>query len=73
MEAIKDILEIAREIPEGYGLEMGIYWGLFMAGVAIFNDVVAEDLIRRSMKADPTSSIYVSKLSIFSSILLTSL
>ncbi|PMD36567.1 hypothetical protein L207DRAFT_433700 [Hyaloscypha variabilis F] len=58
MEAIKDILEIAREIPEGYGLEMGIYWGLFMAGVAIFNDVVAEDLIRRSMKADPTSSIY---------------
>jgi Fungal specific transcription factor domain len=59
IEAIKDILEIAREIPEGYGLEMGIYWGLFMAGVAIFNDVVAEDLIRRSMKADATSSIYV--------------
>ena len=59
IEAIQDILEIAREIPEGYGLEMGIYWGLFMAGVAIFNDVVAEDLIRRSMKADSTSSIYV--------------
>lgn len=68
MEAIKDILEIAREIPEGYGLEMGIYWGLFMAGVAIFNDVVAEDLIRRSMKADPTSSIYVSRQLIPSSI-----
>lgn len=60
VEAINDILEIAREIPEGYGLEMGIYWGLFMAGVAIFNDVVAEDLIRRSMKADSNSSIYVS-------------
>lgn len=58
VEAINDILEIAREIPEGYGLEMGIYWGLFMAGVAIFNDVVAEDLIRRSMKADSNSSIY---------------
>jgi len=62
IEAVKDILEIAREIPEGYGLEMGIYWGLFMAGVAIFNDVVAEDLIRRSMKADPTSSLYVCML-----------
>jgi hypothetical protein len=58
-EAIKDILEIAREIPEGYGLEMGIYWALFMAGIAIFNDVMAEDLIRQSMKADPNSSIYV--------------
>ncbi len=63
IEAISDILEIAREIPEGYGLEMGVYWGLFMAGVAIFNDVVAEDLIRRKLKADSTSSIYVCMLS----------
>ncbi|KAH6701264.1 fungal-specific transcription factor domain-containing protein [Leptodontidium sp. MPI-SDFR-AT-0119] len=57
-EAIKDILEIAKGIPEGYGLEMGIYWGLFMAGVAIFNDYVTEDLVRRKLKADNTYSIW---------------
>lgn len=57
-EAVKDIFEIAREIPEGYGLEMGIYWGLFMAGITTFNDLMAEELIRRSMKADNNSSIY---------------
>jgi hypothetical protein len=63
IEAIKDILEIAKEVPEGYGLEMGIYWGLFMAGVAIFNDYVVEDLIRRKLKADNTNSIWVRTLS----------
>jgi hypothetical protein len=59
IEAINDILEIAKEIPEGYGLEMGIYWGLFMAGVAIFNDSISEDLIRWKLKADTTYCIYV--------------
>ncbi|KAH9211680.1 fungal-specific transcription factor domain-containing protein [Leptodontidium sp. 2 PMI_412] len=58
MDAINDILETAIETPEGYGLEMGLYWGLFMAGVAIFNDVVAEDLIRRKLKSDTGVSIY---------------
>jgi len=59
IDAINDILEIVKETPEGYGLEMGLYWGLFMAGVAIFNDVVTEDLIRRKLKSDTSMSIYV--------------
>lgn len=58
IDAISDILAIAAETPEGYGLEMGQYWGLFMAGVAVFNDEVAEDLIRRKLKADTSISIY---------------
>ncbi|CAG8949662.1 hypothetical protein HYFRA_00003980 [Hymenoscyphus fraxineus] len=57
-QAITEILEIAKATPEGYGLEMGLYWGLFMAGVAIINDFVAEDLIRRKLKSDPNISIY---------------
>lgn len=60
IDAIADILAIAQETPEGYGLEMGQYWGLFMAGIAVFNDEVAEDLIRRKLKADTSVSIYVS-------------
>jgi hypothetical protein len=60
IDAISDILAIAQEIPEGYGLEMGLYWGLFMAGIAVFNDEVAEDLIRRKLRADHSGSIYVS-------------
>lgn len=59
IEAVADILEIAKEMPRGYGLEMGLYWGLFMAGIAIFNDPVAEDLIRSKLKADTNSNIYV--------------
>ncbi|TVY30028.1 Transcriptional regulatory protein [Lachnellula hyalina] len=58
IKAISEVLEIAKETPEGYGLEMGLYWGLFMAGVAVFNDHVAEDLIRRKLKADVSVSIY---------------
>ncbi|KAE8448159.1 hypothetical protein EG329_009763 [Mollisiaceae sp. DMI_Dod_QoI] len=58
IDAISDILAIAQETPEGYGLEMGQYWGLFMAGIAVFNDEVAEDLIRRKLKADTNISIY---------------
>lgn len=60
--AIYEILEIAKETPEGYGLEMGLYFGLFMAGVAIFNDEQSEDLIRKKLKADQSISIYVSTL-----------
>lgn len=59
IKAVSEVLEIAKETPEGYGLEMGLYWGLFMAGVAVFNDPVAEDLIRRKLKADVSVSIYV--------------
>jgi len=59
-DAIDEILEIAKETPGGYGLEMGLYWGLFMAGIAIFNDEAAEDLIRQKLKADKSISIYVS-------------
>ncbi|PMD60275.1 uncharacterized protein K444DRAFT_400147 [Hyaloscypha bicolor E] len=58
IDAIKDILEIAEETPEECGLEMGIYWGLFMAGVAIFNNHMAEDIIRRKLKAKTTSSLW---------------
>jgi hypothetical protein len=58
--AITDILETGKECPEGYGLEMGYYWGLFMAGIAIFNDDAAESLIRHKLENDSTGSIYVS-------------
>lgn len=58
-EAVSEILEIAKETPEGYGLEMGLYFGLFMAGVAVFNDEVAENLIRQKLQADQSISIYV--------------
>lgn len=58
--AIREILDIARETPEGYGLEMGLYWGLFMAGVAIFNDLEAEALLRKRLTSDSSISIYVS-------------
>lgn len=59
-EAVREIIAIARETPEGYGLEMGLYFGLFMAGTAVFNDYEAEDLLRRKLKADTRVSIYVS-------------
>ena len=59
-EAITNILDIANETPEGYGLEMGLYFGLFMAGIAVFNDQQSEELLRRKLKADTRVSIYVS-------------
>jgi hypothetical protein len=58
-EAIAEILEIAKETPEGFGLEMGLYFGLFMAGIAVFNETNEEDLLRRKLKADTSVSIYV--------------
>jgi hypothetical protein len=65
-DAIREIVEIAKETPEGYGLEMGLYFGLFMAGIAVFNDSETEDLLRRKMKADTRVSIYVCFHSIIS-------
>jgi transcription factor-like protein len=59
-EAIAEIVEIAKETPEGYGLEMGIYFGLFMAGIAVFNEPEIEDVLRKKLKADTRVSIYVS-------------
>lgn len=61
-EAIRGILDIAREIPRGYGLEMGLYWSLFMVGIAIFNDIETEHLLRRELQAGTGVSIYVSTL-----------
>jgi hypothetical protein len=58
-EAIAAILDIAKETPEGYGLEMGLYFGLFMAGIAVFNEIETEDILRRKLKADSRVSIYV--------------
>jgi hypothetical protein len=59
-QAIIEILEIAKEAPEGYGLEMGLYFGLFMAGIAVFNESEIEDALRRKLKADTGIAIYVS-------------
>jgi hypothetical protein len=59
-EAISQILEIAQEMPEGYGLEMGHYWGLFMVGISVFNDDKTEALLRKKLKSDTHLSIYVS-------------
>lgn len=58
--AAESILDIARKTPEGFGLEMGLIWGMFMAGVAIFHDTEAEALIRRKLSSDASISIYVS-------------
>lgn len=59
-DAVAGILDIAQETPEGYGLEMGLYFGLFMAGIAVFNDMVVETVLRHKLKADTRVSIYVS-------------
>lgn len=56
--AIEGILDIARETPEGFGLEMGLLFGLFMAGIAISDNDDAETLIRRKLKSNVTISIY---------------
>jgi hypothetical protein len=58
--AIESILAIVRKTPEGRGLEMGLLWGLFMAGVVISDDAEAEALIRRKLRSDASISIYVS-------------
>ena len=58
-EAITEILKIVMECPGGYGLEMGHYWGLFMVGVATFNDDAVEDFVRRKLKSDTSVSVYV--------------
>lgn len=58
-EAIGGIIDIAKETPEGYGLEMGLYFGLFMAGIAVYNNPEIEDILRRRLKADTRVSIYV--------------
>jgi hypothetical protein len=58
-EAIVKILDIARETPEGYGLEMGHYFGLFMAGIAALNDLKTEDFLRHKLQVDRVG-IYVS-------------
>lgn len=66
--AIESILDIARKTPEGCGLEMGLLWGLFMAGVAISDDTEAEALIRRKLRSDASISIYVSVYSMSPSV-----
>ena len=59
-KAIKEILEIAEEVPVGYGLEMGHYWGLFMVGISVFNDDKIEQWLRQKLESDSRISIYVS-------------
>ncbi|TAQ83054.1 hypothetical protein B7494_g8622 [Chlorociboria aeruginascens] len=51
-DAMKVILEIAEETPEGYGLEMGLYFGLFMVGTTIFRDKGMEEVVRRKLRRD---------------------
>jgi hypothetical protein len=60
--AIQDIINIAKKIPPGYGLEMGHYFGLFMVGITIFNDILVEETIRQLLKADQRIGVYVSLL-----------
>ncbi|KAG9247226.1 fungal-specific transcription factor domain-containing protein [Calycina marina] len=57
-QSIRGIIDIAKHTPKGYGLEMGLYFGLFMAGVAIFNSPQDEELLRRRLKTDTKVSIY---------------
>ncbi|CZT13609.1 uncharacterized protein RAG0_17109 [Rhynchosporium agropyri] len=67
-KAIKEILENAQEVPEGYGLEMGHYWGLFMVGISVFNDKDKEALLRRKLSLNPRTSIYALKYSFLYSV-----
>ncbi|PQE26091.1 Ergot alkaloid biosynthesis protein [Rutstroemia sp. NJR-2017a BBW] len=57
-EAIKDVLEIAEETPEGYGLEMGLYYGLFAVGITVVNNYTIEEVVRRKLKADTRIALY---------------
>ncbi|KAM3078511.1 hypothetical protein ACMFMG_006385 [Clarireedia jacksonii] len=57
-EAVKEVLDIAEETPEGYGLEMGLYYGLFAVGITIFNNYTIEEVVRRKLKADTRISLY---------------
>lgn len=50
--AVQEILAIAEKIPEGHSSEDGLYLGLFMAGVTVFNDYTQEGFIRRRMKSN---------------------
>jgi hypothetical protein len=59
-EVIRVILDIVMETPEGYGLEMGHYFAIFMAGITVFNNYEIEDLLRQKLKADTNVGIYVS-------------
>lgn len=58
VRAVNEIFDIAEKTPDGHGLEIGLYWGLFMAGVAIFNDVGNENFIRWKMRSD-TKCVFV--------------
>lgn len=57
--AIDEILEISNETPDGCGLEVGLYFGLFMVGIATFNEPDKESFIRMKLKAD-AHGLYVS-------------
>ncbi len=57
--AVTNILEIVKDLPRGYGLEMGHYWALFMAGVALFNNYEEEELIRQILSSADSCSLYV--------------
>lgn len=59
VEAAREIQEIVKEIPEGYGLEVGHYWSLFMVGINVFNDPRVEGFLRKKLKSDTWVSIYV--------------
>lgn len=59
-EAVKGVLDIAEETPEGYGLEMGLYYGLFAVGITVLNNYAIENVVRQKLKADTRIALYVS-------------
>jgi hypothetical protein len=59
---IRELVNIVMEIPLRNGLEMGHYFGLFMAGIATFNDKTVEESICQKLKADERIGVYVSLL-----------
>lgn len=58
--AIDQILDIVQNTPEGNRLEMGLLFGFFMAGIALWNDAKREELIRLKMTSDRNIAISVS-------------
>ncbi|KAI9738153.1 MAG: hypothetical protein M1818_005582 [Claussenomyces sp. TS43310] len=59
--AIQEILAHVVATPENAGLEMGLFYGLFTVGVALYKDPEREALVRRRLGSDMKVSLYHAK------------
>lgn len=59
-QAVDEIIAFVDGTPENAGLEMGLFYGLFTVGAALFNDPEREAFVRRKLETDTKASLYVS-------------